>query len=958
MVYERNPNNNVPQVAPKPAMRSALGIRQSRSHSLPTCDKNLLNVKLQVRRGSAVQQSIAEETNQRSTCDSLVPISILDEDISSTTNPPVSLFSRERTVVSDKYPSQRRPSQRTENTTKPYNQTDLPIKAVAPSELRHKPAVMTQDTSIVRYHASRRHQGKRKSSQDYQSSKAKLTQLLKTTQLEQLSKLQNKHQQECELLDDIRNFGKQRSQLDKDYGQALQKLVVQYQKRESTPSVETEDTEKKTVQVVWKSVLEATDKAGQARIAASEYYKNNIYEAAKNCKAQKDVHLKKCQDLLNNLQNEITETVKELTKAKKKYYDLEQVSQNASDKYQEVNDRLRKNQTSLFKSKAGLEKAFQKLQQKCDESSKSSTVARNEYLLMLAAANCHQKRYYETDMPEAMRILDGNLFAKFQDYLGLLCKFELQACTASQEAHTHALHDAGKISREYNIRCFLHENPVFEWGPRYEFEPCGNDEVGPKLTPEQPGEDNSLNREARKWTTRVVRDERNLQRLNKIKQGLESLSQKYAESPELNIESVAQETEVRLEKCREDLRRTETNHIGGEARLQLLRDVNVNVDTWLESARAQAAKEMEQSVTTPGFSTKRRSLHNRTLPDDHHTNGAHTSVGGDESFFDEDFVDDETFDEDDHVMMVGEKDDLSLPSSDHSRNYPVTCTVTYPYQATRTDELTITVGDRIEVVEDGDLDQWVKARDATGRMGYIPENYLEFPANPATPHHHYALPPGDYNDTLGSSSSGSITSGTSSLTTNSSGNDREVSRITSGGATHPPPSGICLAKAIYEYEACSEEELSFPEGAIISIISKDDNGIDDGWWKGELNGKIGVFPGLVVEDMGSCNSNVKEPASPEDSPTSEIPPSFRPPTPSSSPSHSGKNFRSSSPDSGVNTHRHSPLPHASLEVPDIIHERTNSAPASPIYTSLKPKPNRSAPAPPKRPVSFIRTNNR
>uniref|UniRef100_F6UT38 Uncharacterized protein n=1 Tax=Ciona intestinalis TaxID=7719 RepID=F6UT38_CIOIN len=675
--------------------------------------------------------------------------------------------------------------------------------------------------------------------------KAKLTQLLKTTQLEQLSKLQNKHQQECELLDDIRNFGKQRSQLDKDYGQALQKLVVQYQKRESTPSVETEDTEKKTVQVVWKSVLEATDKAGQARIAASEYYKNNIYEAAKNCKAQKDVHLKKCQDLLNNLQNEITETVKELTKAKKKYYDLEQVSQNASDKYQEVNDRLRKNQTSLFKSKAGLEKAFQKLQQKCDESSKSSTVARNEYLLMLAAANCHQKRYYETDMPEAMRILDGNLFAKFQDYLGLLCKFELQACTASQEAHTHALHDAGKkivtlwfmqISREYNIRCFLHENPVFEWGPRYEFEPCGNDEVGPKLTPEQPGEDNSLNREARKWTTRVVRDERNLQRLNKIKQGLESLSQKYAEV-------IAQETEVRLEKCREDLRRTETNHIGGEARLQLLRDVNVNVDTWLESARAQMYIGMPgvKWYVCPGVTRKKGLIQSKA----------------------KDFVDDETFDEDDHVMMVGEKDDLSLPSSDHSRNYPVTCTVTYPYQATRTDELTITVGDRIEVVEDGDLDQWVKARDATGRMGYIPENYLEFPANPATPHHHYALPPGDYNDTLGSSSSGSITSGTSSLTTN-----------------------FCLAKAIYEYEACSEEELSFPEGAIISIISKDDNGIDDGWWKGELNGKIGVFPGLVVEDMGSCNSNVKEPASPEDSPTSEIPPSFRPPTPSSSPSHS------------------------------------------------------------------------
>jgi len=44
------------------------------------------------------------------------------------------------------------------------------------------------------------------------------------------------------------------------------------------------------------------------------------------------------------------------------------------------------------------------LEQKCDESSKSSTVARNEYLLYLGTANSHQKRYYEVDLPEAMRV--------------------------------------------------------------------------------------------------------------------------------------------------------------------------------------------------------------------------------------------------------------------------------------------------------------------------------------------------------------------------------------------------------------------------------------------------------------------------------------------------------------------------------------------------------------------------
>lgn len=84
-------------------------------------------------------------------------------------------------------------------------------------------------------------------------------------------------------------------------------------------------------------------------------------------------------------------------------------------------------------------------------------------------------------------------------------------------------------------------------------------------------------------------------------------------------------------------------------------------------------------------------------------------------------------------------------------------------------------------MEDGDLDQWVKAKNNHGRVGYVPENYLEFPTTVNSPAHHlYCEPPGDdYSNTLESSSS---TSGTSSMTSNSttSGNDREVVQITSG----------------------------------------------------------------------------------------------------------------------------------------------------------------------------------
>lgn len=54
-------------------------------------------------------------------------------------------------------------------------------------------------------------------------------------------------------------------------------------------------------------------------------------------------------------------------------------------------------------------------------------------------------------------------------------------------------------------------------------------------------------------------------------------------------------------------------------------------------------------------------------------------------------------------------------------------------------------------------------------------------------------------------------------------------------------------RAVYEYTAQFDEELSFPEGALIDLLRTDDNGIDDGWWEGCYEGRTGVFPSVVVE---------------------------------------------------------------------------------------------------------------
>lgn len=56
-------------------------------------------------------------------------------------------------------------------------------------------------------------------------------------------------------------------------------------------------------------------------------------------------------------------------------------------------------------------------------------------------------------------------------------------------------------------------------------------------------------------------------------------------------------------------------------------------------------------------------------------------------------------------------------------------------------------------------------------------------------------------------------------------------------------------KVIFSYKPVNEDELELKEGDIISVLNKDLP--DKGWWKGELRGKIGVFPDNFVQLVGS-----------------------------------------------------------------------------------------------------------
>jgi len=55
--------------------------------------------------------------------------------------------------------------------------------------------------------------------------------------------------------------------------------------------------------------------------------------------------------------------------------------------------------------------------------------------------------------------------------------------------------------------------------------------------------------------------------------------------------------------------------------------------------------------------------------------------------------------------------------------------------------------------------------------------------------------------------------------------------------------------ALFDRRATCDEELSFVEGEIICVRSKQPNGVDDGWWIGESNGSSGLFPSMMVQEL-------------------------------------------------------------------------------------------------------------
>lgn len=720
----------------------------------------------------------------------------------------------------------------------------------------------------------------------------KVTQELKNIQVEQMTKLQAKHQAECDLLEDMRTFSQKKAAIEREYAQGIQKLASQYLKRD-WPGIKADDrNDYRSMYPVWKSFLEGTMQVAQSRINICENYKNFISEPARTVRSLKEQQLKRCVDQLTKIQTELQETVKDLAKGKKKYFETEQMAHAVREKA----DIESKSKLSLFQSRISLQKASVKLKARRSECNSKATHARNDYLLTLAAANAHQDRYYQTDLVNIMKALDGNVYDHLKDYLIAFSRTELETCQAVQNTFQFLLETSSKVVRDYNLQLFLQENAVFHKPQPFQFQPCDSDTSRQLESETGTTEEHSLNKEARKWATRVAREHKTIVHQQRVLDDLECHGVSVSEQNRAELEQ-------KIDEAKENIRKAEIIKLKAEARLDLLKQIGVSVDTWLKSAMNQVMEELENErwARLPAVTN------NGTL----HSLNADTEREEGEEF-------------EDNMDVF---DDSSSSPSGTLRNYPLTCKVVYSYKASQPDELTIEEHEVLEVIEDGDMEDWVKARNKVGQVGYVPEKYLQFPTS---------------NSLLSMLQSLAALDSRSHTSSNSTEAEL-VSGSLNGDAS------VCFVKALYDYEGQTDDELSFPEGAIIRILNKE-NQDDDGFWEGEFNGRIGVFPSVLVEEL-STSENGDTPwmreiqVSPSPKPPGSLPPlplyDQPPSSPYPSPDKRGSQYFSRSPSANENSfHAESPgFSQASRHTPETSYGKlrpVRAAPPPPTQNHRRP----------------------
>jgi hypothetical protein len=416
---------------------------------------------------------------------------------------------------------------------------------------------------------------------------------MRTNLNDKLSKLHIKHQAEMDFLEDMRIFSKQRSTIERDYSQSLLRLVQQFMTKrdiKDPPNITSMDrTDNRGLLEVWKMLLQKTEQMAKARQNVSEMLLSQISEDMRQQRRIKEQSFKRLIEVAQKMNSEILESVKELVTCKKTYSDSEKMCGDARQKFSEAETRLRKGDRKLFGSSQALEKTYSKCSDRLKHCQKKTTVARNEYLLSIATTNAHLSRHATEDLPNLMRAMDGEMYERARNMYVLYAQIDADAANMVKAEFEDLREQSYLVNRDYVVECFFHKNPVLKDLVEYRFEPHDKDTV--TVISKDHGAEIFLEKDARKWATKLVKHQSNISVIQKQIKGLKSVTSAYTKNPEFGTSEAFSEAQLKISESEESIRQVAVSVTRAEMRLARLREVGVDVSRWLEKAQEKAQGE-------------------------------------------------------------------------------------------------------------------------------------------------------------------------------------------------------------------------------------------------------------------------------------------------------------------------------------------------------------------------------
>lgn len=461
---------------------------------------------------------------------------------------------------------------------------------------------------------------------------------------EQHQRLWLKHQQDLDLIDDIRSYVKARLTIERDYTSALsklgkhhsshiakkfallnqcdQQLNEQQQQQQSNNSQNLEDKNKTLEPNIQSDIsdsrlqkrlanngLDEPDKPCSLYKVWSEHInrlqitsKNRadqfeqlimVVDKLKDIRSHKAIIGKKCLDThLKRIHEDIVVSVVDIEKARKLYYEDESQAKKA-----------RENEEKFKKKRSGLLTKFTDLQAKKEKTSAQreatdiqSTQARNDYIMALAAGNAHLNHYQQKDLNDFIHLIDDGVLDHCKIFMATLSECDINSL---KDALTHAQYWSKMINltgsqRTNSIFFDCEQSKCLRNTLNLLFEPCNNDPI--QSISLEHNADYALQHEIDKWFTWFKKECRNLSQLMHQLEVCQRAFSEGKKSIEMNGQTV-EDLEPRIIDLKQQIRKSEAAKLKAQARLKAIKEGGMQIEEWgaVESEiRADMARAQEE----------------------------------------------------------------------------------------------------------------------------------------------------------------------------------------------------------------------------------------------------------------------------------------------------------------------------------------------------------------------------